>query len=161
VGAEEKEGKSGNQAREPLWFRPDIAVAAIGAAATVIASVLGFYPIWRDSTDKNSPTLERRIEDMTRSLNASARTISEIEVEIEKRRGLVAELQKDAATASTLRDASRAQYEAVAAVLRAEIEHSKEPGWIDWLKNLLFTLIGAGISEGFAVWRRRRKPQED
>jgi hypothetical protein len=102
-------------------------------------------------------TLEQRIEVLTRSLSSAAAAVSAIENEVRARQQLVEGLRQDAATAAALAQANRQQVDAVAQVLRAEIERDKQAGfWADMLKNFGFTMFGWMLGELSGWWRRRR-----
>jgi hypothetical protein len=111
---------------------------------------------------KNAPpTLENRIQELTQSLNKSATTIQEIENEITKRQALVTQLQKDAETASKLATVNKEQVDAIAQVLRTQIQvQEHNTFWFNQGINVLYMLLGVGLGElvrWFLRWRARRK----
>ena len=128
------------------------------AFALVFATSVFIQRVQRLDDGRRTPpiTLEARIEELAGALTKASRTITEIETEIMQRRSLADRLRQDAATAEALAQASRQQVEAVAQVLRAEIERDKDRGfWWDLAKNLAFTLLGWALGEGSGYLRRR------
>jgi len=108
-----------------------------------------------------APTLEDRIRELTQSLNKSATTIQEIENEITKRQALVSQLRKDAETASKLATVNKEQVDAIAQVLRTQIQaQERNSFWFNQGINALYMFLGVGLGElvrWFLRWRAKRK----
>jgi hypothetical protein len=116
----------------------------------------GLIDIYIDKSDQKI-TLEERIIILTKSLNNAASIISEIEMEVEKRQTLVERLQQDAQTAQAMIDLNAKEAEAVAQVLRKEIDREQTQSfWADLVQNMGFTVLGVFLGEAVAWWRRRR-----
>jgi hypothetical protein len=129
--------------------------AAVAITAVQLAENVFFGP-------KNvAPTLEDRIRELTQSLNKSATTIQEIENEITKRQALVSQLRKDAETASKLATVNKEQVDAIAQVLRTQIQaQERNSFWFNQGINALYMFLGVGLGElvrWFLRWRAKRK----
>lgn len=144
--------------RVPALF--DILSAAVGLAGALFAAFSYIYESY-NAKQASEVTLERRIEVLTKSLNQAASSISEIESEVNKRKELVVRLKQDADTAQSLISLNARQAEAVAQLLRREIDRDEtKTFWIGAGQNLAFTLFGFGLAEGVAWWRRRRAQRQ-
>jgi hypothetical protein len=105
--------------------------------------------------------LPERIRVLTSSLNDAAKSIGEIEEAMKQREALVQRLQRDAETASRLSALNKEQVDAVAQVLKGEIEKDQQANfWTTQLLALFYTLLGVGLAELYHFvlrrWRRRR-----
>jgi hypothetical protein len=107
--------------------------------------------------------LPARIQTLTNSLNSAAETIGQIEAEIKQRQVLVEKLEHDAETASKLAVLNKDQLDAVAQVLKGEIQADQRQNfWTTQAWAFFYTALGFGLSEGyrfFLRWRMRRKLQ--
>ncbi len=112
------------------------------------------------TNEQKAETLEMRIGELTRSLGISAKLVSEIEQEIEKRRTLVGKLQEDAEQAKKLSALNAEQVAAVAQALRGELhKEDRTSFWIGVATNLFFAILGASFGELFRWLRTRRRQQ--
>lgn len=103
-------------------------------------------------------TLTDRIATLTKSLNDSARTISDIEQEVNRRQALLAKLQHDADEAKNLAALNSAQANAVVQALRGELDReSGKSWWSSIVQGLIFAVLGAvfGVAAS-ELWRRLR-----
>jgi hypothetical protein len=120
-----------------------------------------FPEIFNEIRAPPPPTLEDRIKLLTDSLNSSARTIQEIENEIKDRQALVTKLQRDAEIAQKLTALNKDQVDAIAQVLRGQIEAEEHRSfWGNQFLAVLYTLLGVALAElsrWFLRWRARRK----
>lgn len=132
-------------------------LAIAGAVAVVLSTSINvIFEVLRPR-----PTLEARIAELTGALTSASRTISEIEGEVKSRQALVQRLQDDARTAEALARANRAQVEAVAQVLRREMDRDQTRAfWIDIAKNVFFAVFGAVVGLALSDWRQRRSAKE-
>jgi hypothetical protein len=103
-------------------------------------------------------TLEARIEELTGSLNVSAKLIAQIEREITTRKELVSKLERDADEAIRLSTLNADQVAAVAQALRGELRNESKSGfWLSAATNLFFAFLGAAFGELFRWFRARRR----
>jgi hypothetical protein len=105
--------------------------------------------------------LAQRIRVLTESLNAAAETIGEIEDQIRQREILVQKLQEDADTASKLTSMNKEQLDAVAQVLKGQIEKEQhQTFWSAQLLAFFYTILGVILAELYHFiekrWRRRK-----
>jgi hypothetical protein len=129
----------------------------VGDFEEAVQILTGYRPAAREID------LPTRIQTLTRSLNSAAETVGQIEAEISKRQALVAQLQKDAETASKISALNKEQLEAVAQVLRSEIKNDQSQNfWSAQVLAFFYAALGVALSEGYrfiARWRLRRKLQ--
>jgi len=92
-----------------------VIVASIGAGISALVGFIG------DDTEGDR-TLEARISLLLDNLELASNAISAIEVEIEKRKELVSKLGQQQQAAEALSQLNREQVEAVAQLLRGEVE---------------------------------------
>jgi hypothetical protein len=104
--------------------------------------------------------LPQRIELLTKSLAASAKTVGQIEQEVSKRQELVGRLMADAETATKLAAINREQAEAIANTLRGELRKEEQHNfWNKHLELFSYTVLGAILAEiaHFITTRIRRR----
>jgi hypothetical protein len=96
-------------------------------------------------------------------LNSAAKTISEIEGEIKKREELVRRLQSDAETATKLSELNKPQLDAVAQVLKGEIERDQRQSfWTAQGLAVFYAILGVALAELYHwIIRRWRRPKAD
>lgn len=141
--------------RSRFWFHAWLEMIAV--LATTVGFALSLSTTLGIFGGKHTLTLEEEISTLTKSLNDSARLISDIEQEISQRQALVERLQRDADEAKKLSTLNSDQVAAVAQALRGELRSEDRSGfWVTALTNLVFAILGASISEGFRVFRRWR-----
>jgi TolA-binding protein len=134
--------------------------AATGAGLVAVAVSTAFF----DRADRNGKQadLAGRIEELTRSLNSAARSVSEIEREIHARQQLVARLREDAETAKNLATINEQQAQAIAQALRGQLQQQeREAYWWSVGQNAFFTLLGVVLAELYHWVRRRRGKNTD
>jgi hypothetical protein len=103
-------------------------------------------------------TLEDRLSVLTQSLNSAARTISEIEAEVNERQALVAKLARDAQVANNVQHLNKEQVDPIAQVLRGQIDREqRESFWSSQLLALFYTVLGVVLAELFRWIVKRRK----
>jgi myo-inositol-1-phosphate synthase len=136
-----------------------VTVSLVSASLSSLSQV--FSLSWKAFEKPKTVDLPSRIQTLTDSLNLAAKTIGQIETEIEQRQQLVRQLEKDAETASKVSVLNKEQMEAVAQVLRAEIKNDgQENFWRAQLLAFFYAALGVGLSEGyrfFLRWRVKRK----
>jgi hypothetical protein len=132
-------------------------------ALLVIAMVVGGVNFAAYMTFNKGPSeveLSDRIRTLTASLTTAATTISQIEEEVKRRHALVEKLQQDAETAQKISALNRQQVDAVAQVLKGEIEKEQRAGfWMNQLQNGFYALMGVILAELYHFltrWYRRR-----
>ncbi len=112
-------------------------IAVIGAASGLVSTLFNLY-------NPSTPALADRISRLTKSLNDSARIITEIEKEVDQRQELLERLQRDAETAKNLAALNSPQANAVVQALRGELDkESNKSFWIGAGQNFVFTILGA------------------
>ncbi len=124
-------------------------VAVAGAISSAIGTLLQKY---FERSKGKTETLEVRIDKLTAALKSSSQLVSEVESEIQARKELVVELQKDAEKYEKLISLNQEQVDAVAQVLQGEL--TKESGKSfkkSLLVNFIFFLLGASASWYFSV----------
>jgi F0F1-type ATP synthase membrane subunit b/b' len=155
--------------RFSLWLRslPDDTANLLVELTTVCFCMMLFFgvsflygAIWPQQKER-TPDVQERIALLSGSLNSAAKAISEIESEIKQREALVQRLKDDAETATKLTTMSKEQTEAVAQVLRGEMEKEKERSfWGTNLSNLFYAVLGIVLAELFrmirSAWKRKR-----
>jgi HEAT repeat protein len=111
----------------------DWAMVLLKLAMTIVSAIavaMTANAIFNMGNRTGNPTAEITIEDrikvLTRSLNSAASAIGEIESEVKERQALVEKLKNDAETAKNLRALHREQVDAIAQVLRGQIEKEQK-----------------------------------
>jgi hypothetical protein len=148
------------------WLGPTFSNAWIGMIVIFVGGIIAFGEQGVKKgiesiapglfNEDNKETLETRIERLTNSLGDSAKTISDIEREIESRKTLVTKLQHDADVAKQIGELKAEQVAAVSQALRGESNRESQSGfWVNVGTNLFFTLLGAALAEGIRWWRER------
>jgi biopolymer transport protein ExbB/TolQ len=131
-------------------------VAVVGLAGLFVMALVSWLGLIAQQ-----PDLAERIRTLTGSLNSAARTISEIEGEIKKREELVRRLQSDAETASKLSALNKPQLDAVAQVLKSEIERDQRQSfWMAQGLAIFYTILGVALTELYHWIMRRRRRRE-
>jgi hypothetical protein len=129
------------------------ALCIVGIYATLLYSYWG-----RQYQPLSPPSLEDRIASLTASLNDAASTISEIEIEVNKRRALLEDLKRDASVAAAVGQLNQQQMDAIGQRLRIEFKNDKRTlDWVDIAKSLLFTALGVFLGEIVGWWKQHRK----
>jgi hypothetical protein len=123
--------------------------------ASVYVSQHFFYP------KEKLPDLPARISTLTESLNGAAKTIDAIEHEIKQRQALVEQLEREADTASKLKTLNKDQLDAVAQVLKGEIQSDQRQNfWNAQALAFFYAAVGVALSELYRFilrWRARRR----
>jgi TolA-binding protein len=127
-----------------------IATLGAGVLASVVAGVIQSFFSHKNS--KNEETLEDRINKLTSALKESSHLVTEVEAEINERRNLVQELQKDAEKYEKLVSMNKDQVEAVAQLLQGELKkEGNKSFWKGILANFIFFVLGAGVSVALSI----------
>jgi len=136
------------------------AMLAVAAAISLTATKLPdkfaeFLGISRPPVAKELPD---RIRVLTDSLNAAARAIGDIESEIQERKELVDKLKRDAEIANNLKQLNKEQVDAVAQVLRSQIDREQKEGfWATQGIAFFYTILGVFLAEAFRWGSNRWK----
>jgi hypothetical protein len=105
-----------------------LAALAAGAAATAASDLLPSLLPWlrnrRSRTAEAAPskTLEDRLDELSKSMQDSARLVEQISAELDARATTVKRLQEDAKAAEALAGLHKEQVEAVRRMMDAELE---------------------------------------
>ncbi len=133
-------------------------VTSVGAAGIAL-SVYGFQLLV--SPQKTVVDLPTRINTLTESLKDAAKAIDAIEQEIKQRQALVEQLEREADTASKLKTLSKDQLDAVAQVLKSEIQSDQRQNfWSAQVLAFFYAAVGVALSELYRFilrWRARRR----
>jgi septal ring factor EnvC (AmiA/AmiB activator) len=106
-------------------------------------------------------TIQSRIEVLSRSLDDAASIIADIEHEVNERKKLVSDLERRARVAEQLQDANREQVEAIALLLRGELDRQENWNfWVNVAQNALFMILGAFLGYFVERWMGRRRQTE-
>ena len=94
-------------------------------------------------------SIEIRVKRLSNALGDSIRLIKEIEQEIESRHALASKLQEDVQRYEALQDSNAAQVEAIAQVLRGELQSQGQKSFMrSTIVSVTLFLAGAGVSFG-------------
>lgn len=116
--------------RSLSWKRVSDSFAILAACLGIAAGTTSvFESIW----SQESP-IEDRVQVLSGALNDATRLISEIQKEIDDRVALVSELEKKAEIAEQLSASSKEQVEAVALLLRTELDRNET--WTFWISTI-------------------------
>jgi outer membrane murein-binding lipoprotein Lpp len=115
-----------------------VSYVAVGIVFVATLALL-LLVVRRRRIARSSPTLERRISELSTNLMSAASTVAEIENEVKARQELVERLKSDAERAETLAKLHRPEVEAVAQALRVELK------WFD-RRSLKANLIIGSVS---------------
>lgn len=134
------------------------AVRALGAAFANLGPVLiqtlayAFNPavahvVTRRSSDRDTSTLERRLEELAESMRRSSQLVEEVEAALTVRRAAVEQLQADAAVAQEIASLNQEQRDAVELLLRGTVaREGRKTFWLGALVNLIFFAAGAAVT---------------
>ena len=127
------------------------AITGILGALSIAAGSFLYAYIEKDRKAKEAPTLEDRITSLTENLKSSSSVISEIEVEIDKRRDIAEKLKKDVQWYGQLKQMTQSQVEAIAQAIRSEISvESRKSIW----RNAVITFVIALAFFFLGFWLR-------
>lgn len=116
----------------------------LGAAASILGALIQKL-LQRDK--QKQETLETRVDALTTSLRDATQLISQIETEIETRSELATKLREDVERYNQIKKLSAQEVEAVAQVLRGELEsEGSKSFWKGVAVNFVFFLLGAASS---------------
>jgi chromosome segregation ATPase len=102
--------------------------------------------------DDAPETLDQRIAHLADSLAAASESISAVEAEIESRKQLVEELERDARTHEKLLRLRKSEVEAVAQTLRGElVREGRHSFRLGLAQNAVFFVLGAIASVALAL----------
>lgn len=119
-------------------------IAAISVGAAV--SFIGEY-FKKKQEKKETPDLNKRVNELTKSLSQSTSLIAEIQEDIEKRHELVTKLKKDTEHYETLSKLKEKETEAVAQLLKGIVNNdSRNSFYKGALMNFIFFVMGIGAS---------------
>ncbi len=122
-----------------------IVVVIFSTAAVAVAAYSTFFEIRRRRGTET--TVEERIDRLTTSLTEAARAIQQIESEMNERRVLAEELQRDVETYNRLKELNQQQIEAITQVVgeaaTGEARRSFRSGLV---ANFAFFILGAIVS---------------
>ncbi|MBB1319372.1 hypothetical protein H5123_17240 [Shewanella sp. SR43-4] len=125
-----------------------LAIGIGGIASGIAGFVNGYY----HKTHSKKETLEDRINKLTSALKESSHLVTEVEIEINKRKNLVQELQKDAEKYEKLVSINKDQVEAVAQLLQGELrKEGNKSFWKGIMANFIFFVLGAGVSVALSI----------
>ena len=125
-----------------------IAIGIGGIASGIAGFVNGYY----HKTHSKNETLEDRINKLTSALKESSHLVTEVEIEINERKNLVKELQKDAEKYEKLVSINKDQVEAVAQLLQGELrKEGNKSFWKGIMVNFIFFVLGAGVSVALSI----------
>lgn len=154
----------------PQFYFPDVSwlivVVVLSIIFGVIISVVGYVGIsaisyFRSDTESvPQPTLKDRIDNLSRSLSEATTIISEVEGEVNTRKNLLAQLERDRKVTEELVKLNKEQVAAVTSAIGGELNKDKRSEfWVDITQNAFFTTIGtiAGTVLGLFAprWSRR------
>jgi hypothetical protein len=93
------------------------------------------------------PSLQDRIAVLAASLTKAASAIDEVDREVQARRALVSELERDASRYASLTELRSAEVEAVAQSLRGELHQAgRRSTRLSLIQNVVFFTLGVGAS---------------
>lgn len=119
-----------------------IAAISVGAAA----SFIGEY-FKKKKKSKETPDLNIRVIELTKSLSQSTSLIAEIQEDIERRHDLVKKLKNDTEHYETLSKLKEKETEAVAQLFKGIVSNdSKNSFYKGVLVNFIFFVMGVGAS---------------
>ncbi len=126
-------------------------LAALGTVGvSLLAGVVGFILQSTIRPNVAVPTLEERLKDLGQTMRTSAELLTTVQAEIEARAARAERLAEEVQTAERLAELNKAERDAVARLVRAEIAgESKRSARRDLLINGLFFV--AGIAASVAV----------
>ena len=130
------------------------------AVASFMAALASLVFTWYS---KPKPTeLQDRIATLSQSLNTAAKDVAAVEAEIQARQKLVEKMKSDAETAQAISALNAKQTEAIAQSLRGQLEQKEKEGyWWSIAQNVFFAALGAAFGEGWRLWQKRRRPEEN
>jgi hypothetical protein len=135
-------------------------IVTVTGAAFVALSVPVFQHFFV-TRNTSAPDLPARISTLTTSLKGAAETIGAIEQEIKQRQVLVEQLEREADTASKLKTLNKEQLDAVAQVLKGEIQGDQRRNfWSAQGLAFFYAAVGVALSELYRFilrWRARRR----
>ncbi len=121
-----------------------VTVMASGAALVWLLQALR---LWRQRERETEPTVEQRIDRLTSALTEASRAIQQIESEMNERRHLAEELQRDVETYNRLKELNQQQIEAITQVVgEAATGEARRSFWYGVAVNFGFFLLGATVS---------------
>ena len=130
-----------------------VIMSVLGALLALLASASAGWIGWQSERRRKekAPTLEDRIGILTESLKSSSSVISEIEVEIEKRRDIAERLKNDVQRYEQLKEITQSQVEAIAQTIRGEVlVESRKSIW----RNAVITFVIALVFFFLGFWLR-------
>ena len=131
-----------------FWF-------IVGMVLLNIASDYFSRAFWRPFQG----TFQERIVTLSNSLRDATSIVNEIQTELDKRLKLVAELEQKARTAKDLSSANKAQVEAIALLLRDQLDANERwDFWFGIAQNFFFMI--AGTVFGYLFERRMSRRQK-
>ncbi len=120
------------------------AIAAISVGAAV--SFIGEY-FKKKKKPEETPELNVRVIELTKSLSQSTSLIAEIQEEIKRRHDLVTKLKNDTEHYETISKLKEKEIEAVAQLLKGIVSNdSKNSFYKGVLVNFIFFVMGVGAS---------------
>jgi hypothetical protein len=138
-----------------VWASPDFWASA-GLLISVLGAALSALVAWieRRRPGQKRPageSIQERVDRLTGTLRdamrALAATSDEVQHEVDRGRQLVARLETDARTYEELAKVNRTQAEAVATLVRGELEaEGRRSFWKQFGMNLGFFLAGVAVT---------------
>lgn len=134
-------------------FAVFLAIGVVAFSAAVINTIMTRQTL----NERIGATLPERINTLTDSLKSAAQIISDIEKEIGERQSLVEKLRSDAEAAKSLAQLNNKQVDAVAQVLRGQIDKEQNEGfWFAQATAFFYTILGVVLAEGARLFLRRK-----
>jgi uncharacterized membrane protein YdfJ with MMPL/SSD domain len=128
-----------------------IAVTIAGIVASLAGAAVPFFEMLRPSA-----SIQQRAEQLSKSLTDATTLIDQMQADIQSRQAMVTKLQSDLETYNKLATLKKDEVEAVAQVLRGEIDrNSRRSFWEGVAVNFTFFILGAVVS--WFVGRRQVK----
>ena len=129
-----------------------VVIVAIGALLSGVTSLVATIPNLTRRGD-----VQERAHELSRSLMDASQLIDQMKAEIDSRQALVQKLQGDLDTYNKLATLKKTEVEAVAQVLRGELERSgRQSFWIGVLMNFGFFLAGSAVTWTVSWWHSKR-----
>lgn len=133
-------------------------LSSLAVVVTISFAIMGLVNSFWPKPEQ--PDIAERIKTLTSSLNSAAKTIAEIEEQIKQREELVHRLQSDAEIAKKLTELNKPQLDAVAQVLKGEIEKDeRQKFWTAQALAVFYTLLGVALAEFYRWIVGRLRPK--
>jgi hypothetical protein len=119
--------------------------AVLLALVSLLITIVSFFiqALQEHRAGLRAQSLKEKITNLTMALQDSATLISQIEIEINERRSLVEKLEGDAKRYNEIAKLKQSEVEAVAQVLRGDIQReNRKSFWQQLTINFLFFLLG-------------------